>query len=340
MKAFNKIRGCLRKNDRGVTIVLVTVFAVALFAFAALSIDVGNVFVQRARLQEAGDSAALAAVRDWAGGASASVVNQIGQNFSVANGVQTNEVLSVRVGRWIHASRTFEQLDPITATDVPAVEVILRRNVAMAFARVVGMDAMAPRTVSVAIAGRASAAARVLPWAVCDSFVPTRCATITVQFKGGEETNACSDSGPLQGNFGQLTLPGGSGASWYRSNIENGYNGILRVDQCFDTDPGVSWGPTRGGIDDRLDGLPPYNCTPTSDPPTNKRLGIIPKVDQLDVSGKKQVCITGFYVVSLDGYNNSQKTVTVTFLETYNGTEVDPNAPPVEGELNAVALVK
>ena len=153
-------------------------------------------------------------------------------------------------------------------------------------------------------------------------------------------TNACSSAGPLSGNFGQLTLPGGSGASWYRGNIANGYYGTLRVGQCVDTDPGVSWGPTKQGIDDRIKGLPAYTCTSTSTAPQNNRLALVPKVSSLDVSGKKQVCITGFYVIVLDGYDNSKKTVNARFFEAYGGTEVNPAGPPVPGELAGVGLVR
>lgn len=327
-----------RKRQTGSTLVIVAIFMVALFGFAALSVDVGNVYVQRNKIQEGVDAAALAAVVDWADGATPTEVDVMARAYALTNGVRNAEVLSVRAGIW--QAGAFTEVNPIPASSVPAVEVVARRTVDLTFARVVGMQQMQPRVVGVAVIGRAYAGLQALPWAVCDTFVPNRCQSITLQFKSGGETNACSDSGPLSGNFGQLTLPGGNGASWYKSNIENGYPGVLRVGQCVDTDPGVSWGPTKQGIDDRLQGLPPYTCTATSDPPDNKRLAVLPKVLNLDVSGKKQVCITGFYVVVLDDYSNSDKTVTARFLDSYAGSEVDPNAPPVPGELSGVTLVQ
>ncbi len=329
------------ESRQGSVLVLVTVFMIALFAFAALSIDVGNTLVQRKRIHEAADAAALAAVADWARGKSATEVGVLGANFASANDLAAEEILAIEPGTWNHASRTFAgPLATLPANSVPAVRVVAKRSVSMAFARVIGLSEMNPRVESVAVVARATAAAGALPWAVCDSFTPAKCVTITVQMKDGGETNACSASGPISGNFGQLTFPGGSGASWYKQNIENGYQGILRVGQCVATDPGVSWGPTKQGIDDRLDRVPAYTCTSTSEPPTTKRLGIIPVVEDLDVSGKKAVCITGFYVGSLDGYNNSRKSVTVTFLEVFAGTEVDPSSPPVPGQLAGVALVR
>jgi hypothetical protein len=335
-----------RAQASGGTLVLVVVFLVALFAFAGLSIDVGNVYMQRARIQEAGDSEAMASVVDWAKGSASGVVAQRARTFASANGVLTNEVKLVRVGIWDQANRTFTEAGTFTSSQVPAVEVTNQRVVPMHFARVVGMPSMSPRTVSVAAVAAATGAAGVLPWATCDSLVPSRCTTVTIQIKDSGEENACLGGGPFSGNFGQISL-GGSGASIYKDNIVNGYGGILRVGDCVYTDPGVSWGPTKSGIDDRLKNQTPYVCTGTSPPPVqdadpknDKRQGYVPKVTTLDVSGKKQTCITGFYTVSLDGYNNSSKAVTVTFIEAFGGTEIDPSKPPVPGELSGVTLVK
>ena len=336
-----------QSKERGGTLVLVTVFMVALFGFAALSIDVGNVYVQRTRLQEAGDSASLASVVDWANGATADVVAQRARGFASANSVPTNEVKTVRAGIWDDATRTFTETATFTSSEVPAVEVTNQRTVPMYFGRVVGMPAMSPRTVSVACVAAATAAGGVLPWVACDTFTPTKCATVTVQFQdssGPGVTNACTGG---SGNFGQISL-GGSGASVYKNNIINGYGGILRVGDCVDTDTGVSWGPTKQGIDDRMPKpYPAYNCTPTSPPPigdadpnNDKRQAIVPKTTDLDVNGKKKICITGFYTVSIGDYNNSTKTVDITFVETFTGTEVDPSKPPVPGELNGVSLVQ
>lgn len=331
-------------RETGAALLIVTLFMTGLLGFAALTLDIGAVWLQRLRVQEGIDAAALAAVRDWAAGTDDATVIQVAYDFAEANGVRATEILTVEPGIWQHATRTFiGPLANLPPNSVPAVRIVARRSVNTPFWKALSFGTstnMNPRVESVAIAGRARAAVGVLPWAVCDTFVPTRCVSITLQFKDGGEPNACSSGGALSGNFGQLTLPGGSGASWYRQNIAQGYNGVLRVGQCFNTDPGVSWGPTRQGINDRIGGLPAYTCTVSSPLPTNRRLGIVPKVAELDVSGKKPVCITGFYVVVLDGYENSSKSVQARFLQAFSGTEVDPSLPPTPGELAGVALVR
>jgi hypothetical protein len=327
-------------EQRGGILVLITVFLVALFAFAALSIDISLVLSNRKRVHDGCDAAALAAVVDWANRKTSAEVDAMGRAYAQTNGVLSAEVLSVDTGTWDDSTRQFVgPMSTLPDNSVPAVRVIAQRTVPLPFGKVIGISQMRPRVESVAIVAAAAGASRVLPWAVCDSFVPVECGTITLQFKDGGEENACSDSGPVAGNFGQLTLPGGSGADWYKDNIEYGYDGILRIGDCFPTDTGVSWGPTKQGIDNRIGGLPPFNCVPGA-VPNNQRLGIVPKVTTMDVSGKKNTCITGFYVISLDGYDNGQKTVTATFLRVYAGSEVDPSLPPVFGELVGLALVK
>jgi Flp pilus assembly protein TadG len=327
-------------KQRGSVLVLILVFMVALLAFAALSIDVSLVLSNRKRVQDACDAAALAAVVDWAQGESPGFVNNVGRLYAQTNSVANLEVLAVDTGYWNNSTKSF--VGPLTSVPpntVPAVRVIAQRTVNLAFGKIIGISNMKPKVQSVAIVAAATAAARVLPWGVCDTFVPVECTTITLQFKSGVATNACSSSGGLSGNFGQLTLPGGSGSSWYKSNIEDGYPGLLHIGDCFPTDPGVSWGPTKQGIDDRIGGLPPFNCSPGT-VPDNDRLAIVPKVSTIDLSGKKETCITGFYVIALNAYNNGQKSVTATFLNVYAGSEVDPSAPPVPGELAGIALVK
>jgi Flp pilus assembly protein TadG len=325
----SKIR---RSHRDGSTLVLVAVFIVALFAFAALSIDVGNVYVQRARIQEAGDAASMASVVDWATGSTADAVTTEARSFVQANGVSTNEVKTVRCGIWNQATRTFTEQATFTASQVPAVEVTNQRVVPLPFARAVGLSSMSPKTVSVAVAAHANGVINALPWGACSNsvnFVPSKCDVVTV--KNG---NDCASSG----NFGALAL-GGSGASVYRDNIVTGYPGVLHVGDTASTEPGNMVGPTKQGLNDRLNGVPPYTCSANSPPPTGARLGVIPIISDMPKNGSGDVQILGFYTVALIDSSGSGQ-VTVEFVEVFSGTEVDPSKPPVFGQVNGVALVQ
>ena len=328
----HKRSDCDRK-ERANALIIVVVFMVALFAFCALSVDVGNAYVQRTHIQEAGDAAALAAVRDWAVQLPAATASQTARNFAAANGVMSNEVQSVRVGSWNATSHTFTAKDSLTSSDVPAVEVTMQRTVNMAFASVVGLNAMAPRTVSIAVAARAMAVAQALPWGVCSNaltVLPSKCDTVIA--KNG---NDCASSG----NYGALAL-GGTGSSVYRRNIVTGYQGVLYVGQYVNTEPGNMVGPTTQGLRERLDDEPPYDCTATSPPPTYPRLAVLPVISDMPGSGRSQpVQIIGFWTVALNNPAGGGE-VTVQFVEVFNGTRVDPSMPPIIGQPNGVILVK
>src|SRR5262249_33623875 len=145
------------KSETGAMLVFVGIFAMVLLGFAAISVDVGQVYVTRARIQEAGDAAALAAVKSWAAGATADATHTIATEFGSSNGVLTNEVVSINVGYWNDPTKTFNSKDPLDPTDVPAVEVTLKRKVPLGFAGLFGFRQMSPQTVSLAIAARANA---------------------------------------------------------------------------------------------------------------------------------------------------------------------------------------
>jgi hypothetical protein len=348
MKHMENKSGCGFKSraagQRGSTLVLVTVFIVALFAFAALSIDVGNVLVERNRLQEAGDAAALAAVVDWATNAAASVVVQRAKDFDRANGVKTNEA-SVRVGTWDNANKTFIARDPLDSTDTPAVEVVNRRAVPLRFAGVVGMSGMSPRTVSVAIASEAGCIKGVLPLAVCvDTNVVAQCDTMTLHFTNLDPgTNSCS-AGASAPNFGALDLspePGG-GTAQFRDYVINGYTGTVCVGDCVNLKTGNLGANPANAVQQRVAGLPPYNCTvnPASAAPDNKRTAVIPKVASLNGTGC--VKVEGFYVVVLDDPEDKggQRVVEAKFVKILGGTKVNPDNPCNAGDVCGIALVK
>lgn len=332
MKKHKKLPKPCKESRSGATLLTVALSLVALFSFAALSIDVGNVYVQRERIQEAGDAAALAAVRDWATGSSAATIDQVGRVYAGANGVLTSEVVSVSVGRWDNTAKTFTAKNPLASSDVPAVQVTLRRTVPMAFAKVIGTSQMTPRTVSVAIAALANAVSDWLPFGACvDSLTEkhTKCEPIDLQYQ-----QFCQGLG----NFVALNV----GTNGYIANIRDGVPSVLRIGDVVPTQPFASQQAgelaTRQGLQQRMVGVSPYNCTANSPAPTDKRLFIIPLLTG-NVGAGQPVTIRGFWVFAVDNAGNSQQ-FTAKYLWVFNGSEVDPSKPPVAGLANGLALVK
>jgi hypothetical protein len=332
-----------RRGEKGDSLIIIVVFIFALFGLMALSVDVGNVYVQRKAIQSATDAAALAAVKDWALGESAGKVTQVANDFGGNNGLKSGEILSVTVGKWIHAARQFVPENPLSPGAIPAVEVKSHRLVASFFGTVVGFSGFDPNVRSVAVVA-AARCANTLPWAACDQsgiITQQHCTPVTLKYSTvGPGTNSC---GATYGsaNFGALAL-GGTGASDYRENVVNDSRVLICIGDCVDTEPGNMVGPTIQGLQERIAGLPAYVCTtnPDSEAPNNKRTAIIPKVEVLQPNGRGQVCVTGFYTIVLDDYDNSTKSVQARFISVFGGTGVDDSRVCIAGDLCGIALVE
>jgi hypothetical protein len=129
------------------------------------------------------------------------------------------------------------------------------------------------------------------------------------------------------GNWDLLAL-GGVGGNNLRTNIANGYNGMITVGDWVTTEPGKKVGPVDQGFQDRL------NCAAASDPSgtssshsvTNARVLIMPVVDWQNQNGRSTVQVKAFATVRLDSYNNGA--VTVHFISQVVANSFgDPTAP-------------
>lgn len=182
-----------RKQERGATLVLVTMFMVALFGFAALSLDVGNVLREQRKEQTGTDAGALAGVAMLTNNPQPSVnsVIDIATALANANGVSSNEITAgarsgfpgeVQVGVWRNG--TFVA-NTTTNGRYTAVRVPSRRTVTMNFARVVGISQMTPSVSSVAMIDGAGNAVNVIPFGVSASEVTNKAVGATMDLNDG-----------------------------------------------------------------------------------------------------------------------------------------------------------
>ena len=145
------------RQESGNMIVLAAISMVALFAFAALSIDLARFHQQQCELQSGTDSSALAGALLLTN--SPQVAADIIQEATIvaqANKLGTNEVGTVEAGQWNTNSGTFSfsaGTTPYNAVRVPA-----QRSLPLTFGRVVGMNQMTPLARSVAMLTAASSA--------------------------------------------------------------------------------------------------------------------------------------------------------------------------------------
>jgi Flp pilus assembly protein TadG len=350
---------CWMKNIRnrhrrrgGDALILFVGFVIAIFAFAALAIDLGNVYVHRKRILEAAETAALGAVVSWASSETASQTIAIGEALALTNGLINVEIVSIEPGKWTVSTTNFTPLSTpvlptLTSDERAAVRVTTTRTVQMAFARVFGMTQMQPRTKATAVVGTARCVDGPIPFGVCTDGLPPaveKCTPFTLHFEedpGPGVINACDS--PPSGRYGPLRMPGQQGGNDLRNNIRNGFPGQICIGDCVGVEPGNMAGPIGQGLNDRLQGLPGYVCTPTSDPPANKRAAITLEVQNMNTQ-TPNTCnpVVGFRSFVLDSFVHQGNTVLVNarFINVFSGAVIDLNTPPVPGSVLTVALVE
>jgi len=184
------VKRIFRRDSRsGNTLVLVTVFSVALFGFAALSIDVARVYYEVRRMQIATDAGAYAGVWDLLTSQAAAIATA--KAVAQANGIATNEfsasaLRGVQVGTWNSTTKTFTP----NGTPANAVRVSAKRVVPLYFGPVVGARSMAPDIHSVAI--------------INSRLVPFGTSAVALGTNGVGSTLVASSTDP--GNWGKLNF--------------------------------------------------------------------------------------------------------------------------------------
>jgi hypothetical protein len=122
------------------------------------------------------------------------------------------------------------------------------------------------------------------------------------------------------GNWGPLAL-GGTGASTFESNVENGYFGKVGIGDLLNTETGLMAGPTKIAFDARL------SAGETQDPGgtyanhtlTDPRAVTVPMVDFANINGKSQVPVIGFAELWLVGMDKKENITTYFIKQVVDG---------------------
>ena len=221
------------REERGQGLVLATLAMAVISAFAAMTIDVGLFMHERRELQKAVDAAALAGAQELPGSPSDAL--QRAQEWAYSNGIGDGELESIDVTS--------------TYVDSDTIIVKAKRDVPFVFGRVLGLMDGTVEADSTARVGSPLEVAGLAPFGVLDD-----------AFSFNEPVVLKYDAHDvLKGNFGPLGIDG-SGADMYRETIEHGSGTSLCAesqDTCTDptteTETGNMVGPTRHGMDWRLD---------------------------------------------------------------------------------------
>lgn len=278
---FKKVNGLVNKED-GFVLVFVAAGMLAFLGITALVVDVGTLALEKRRLQNACDAAALAAAQELYYTGDESQAHQKARQYLENNNVMETPAVAV---------------DNQTRT----VTVSSSRTREMAFIRVAGINTgtVSARAKAVfgavtKIDGSRCAVSPLVPFGVPDcaaGFIP------------GEEVVLKYSAGipQIHGNFGGLAL-GGRGANNYGNNIKYGYQGTLGIGSRVLTEPGNMSGKTKSGLQYRLEQCPhtpPCTYDGGYDPDC-PRVIIVPVYKPQDLYGRDEVEIVRFAVMLLE----------------------------------------
>lgn len=233
------LRLCLQSARKGQIILFAALVLVLMLGVGGLVLDLGLYYLEKARLQNVVDTAALAAAKARSNEASA-VVSEVAQDNGYVvgqRGVVSIEVIpnpdGHHVGRYLVRIR--KAMPPLLSTVWDHQGTLLEAR-AVAECLVKG----------------------IVPWMFYLPDIPNF-------VKGTVYTIKQGPFGAEFGNFGALRFSG-SGAAEYKDDIVNGYDGYIYLGQELQTQTGNMAGPTRTAVNQRIrDGGLQIVCPVTSD---------------------------------------------------------------------------
>lgn len=277
-------------DETGSALVVSVLILASMLMLAAFVIDLGVAFLTRQHLVNATDAAALAGVQELPGSQTKS--RETAFSFAGQNGLGPDEIAVF-----------FDE-------NSTRIDVVASRKVGFLFGKLL-------EVFSVNV--RASSSAAILPVGGIRGAVPF--GVVEQEFEYGVQYmlkhGAGSPNGLGHGNFGILAL-GGRGSNNYEKNIREGYQGLLRVGDMVETEPGNKSGPTAKGVKARMDMC--YHtpkCTYDRFEPGCPRLVYVPVIEVFNPHGRDLVKIKGFAAVFLEGTlgNGNESYVVGRFIE-------------------------
>ncbi|MEN6391833.1 MAG: TadE/TadG family type IV pilus assembly protein [Syntrophomonas sp.] len=270
-------------EESGNVTVLVAFAIVVIIGMAALTVDGGIMFYNKACLAKAVDAAVLAGAQELPLNPTRAVnqaeyyanLNRVGSsqaNFSVSSDKKT-----------------------ITGTAQCQMELY--------FARVLGFNTQGLTVTSTAHVSPVTSYTGIVPFGIKDQ-----------NYRAGQlvtlKQGACNEN--ISGWFGALRL-GDSGADTYRDNIKYGYQQKISVGDVLKVEPGDMSGPTSQGIAYRIDGCQHSPaCSDTGFKEGCPRIVVVPMGYNNGRSGANgRFTVTGFAAFLVTEYTGSGKDNTV-----------------------------
>jgi Flp pilus assembly protein TadG len=310
----------------GQSLVIIALLMVALFGFVALSLDVGRLYVEKKKMQNVTDAAALAGAIELPLDSS-SDVDGTARAFAAANKATDVEILSVDVGHYDATSRTFAA----NAAPNDSVKVVGQRTVTLTFGPVIGIKTLTVGAHSVAQAFRTdSVTGLAMPWVIhLDTNTPiSLCQTFTLKLDDSQAA-------------GMWTVPNTSmSADEYRARIEGGFGGTVSVGDQIEFVTGTKQGPNDQGVNDRISQDPSATCQTVKG--SSARLVVVPYIFgplPAGSGGNQFLNIDGFAVFFLTESLNGGKQIVGQFQNLFAGKTIN-RLPPSQTAPNTALLVE
>lgn len=279
-------------NRRGSVEIIVVLGLVALLGASALVIDYGVSTAEKIKLDNALENAAIAGAHSLIESDAAATAKALeyltlnGQDPALATVTITNNHRQIRV-------------DSTKQVTYSVAKVFGRNN------GIVGGHATA-------IIGPVSS--------VASGVRPLGVEFLTYTY--GDQITLKEDAGDgVYGNYGSVAL-GGTGNAVYVDNLLNGYNGVLKVGDVIETEPGNK----AGAINQLRNYLDTEPSSYPDIPDESIRLWTLPLVDNYDPQGRDDMTIVAFAKFYIETIRNQggQAEVVGRFIEYVDLGTVDP----------------
>jgi len=284
----------MRKLDnKGNAAILLCLVVTALFGFTAFAVDIGLVYVEKTKLTQAMDAAALAGVLELPN--DETLAKTVAAEYLQRNAVSP------------------EGITITTSLDKRSIQIEGIKNIKHLFAPIIGIKSSNIKGLAQAVIGPAkSVTGGIRPFAVQ-----------IFDFAYGDLVTLKEDAGDgSTGNYGAIAL-GGRGSSIFKINALYGYAGTLSVGDYIDTEPGNMAGAANA-IKNYINAeVSTYDNFPRD----SIRVWTIPLVDTFQVNGRGEIKVVGFaafYLEQIQG-QSGQIEIQGRFVRFVANAEVDLN---------------
>jgi hypothetical protein len=291
-----KLKRGIVEQDGNVAVLVALVLA-GLLAMTSVVVEGGMLYATKMHLQKTANATVLSAAQE--------LTNSESNVRSVADHILRD-----------HGEAA--SLESLTVTMEDRTTVVLKKDVQLHLAKALGMDKVPVRVKATAKIEAMGAAKGAAPVGVDQS----------VQLNYGQEYILKVDEVLVNnGNFGILGVDGNKQGGTYDDYLANGYQGMLSVGDVIPTISGNKVGPTRSGVQARIDSSPyPSGDMSHFDDP---RMMLVPVYTPYKYNGGggkvTDVQITGFAYFYLTQSSNG-KEVTGIFIKRTGIGFVKPGA--------------